>query len=979
MDERLNIGNGEAIFGNRQVSNRGFSLSDFISLSSFRIPDWVQESAWIEHVPFVFWLVEILRPRMIVELGTENGVSYMAFCQAVCRSDLETKCFAIDTWKGDEQTGFYGEEVFETLSRAHQHKYSEFSRLIRSTFDEAAPHFETGSIDLLHIDGLHTYEAVKHDFESWFPKLSSRAVVLLHDTNVRERNFGVFNFWSELRSKWAAFEFFHGNGLGVLGVGPELASELKILFAATEVAALASQIRKIYSHLGSGLSYRQTLEKVQEALKVQGAQLNRELQGRATHISQLEATLSERTNNCAQLNKELQGRATHISQLEAALSERTTHISQLEATLSERTNNCEQLNKELRERTAHLSQLEAKLAKLQVETSERINDSELLRGKIDSMRSSICWRLTWPIRWCHMQLNWGRRTLLKAQPVLKTSEPSIDSPTLHDYFSETFYLSRNPELAATGIRPLRHYLEEGWKEGRSPHPLFDVRWYLEHNQDARAAGVEPLIHYLQYGWKEGRSPHPLFDVKWYLSRNPAVSASGIEPLKHYLDHGWKDRRDPHPLFSVSRYLEENPDARESGIEPLTHYVLFKVKDSRVIASKLVTDAIDSATLVRSRFPNLVPLRVFSASKNQRRVSLITDSISEGSLFGGVGTAIIFSVLLAESWNCPLRIITRTQHPEPGNVKDVLLANNIACKNIEFLFAHIDADQTHVDVSSEDVFVTTSWWTTWSTVQSVRSHRIIYLLQEDERMFYPEGDEKLRCQETMSNADIHILVNSYLLYQHLVDDGFGNIKQRALWFEPSILDNDGERLPATRDPKKWNFFFYARPVNFRNLFYLGLEVIEKALLDGILDAKDWNFFFAGKDLTRLALNGSIEPALIQNVKWSQYKKVVKSMDLGLSLMSTPHPSYPPLDLAASGCVVVTNTFGVKTNLEAYSANIVCGPPTIEGLTNALKKAMPLVYDPIRRQQNCATDQILRDWRTSFERALDHLSRELWGSR
>ena len=33
-----------------------------------------------------------------------------------------------------------------------------------------------------------------------------------------------------------------------------------------------------------------------------------------------------------------------------------------------------------------------------------------------------------------------------------------------------------------------------------------------------------------------------------------------------------------------------------------------------------------------------------------------------------------------------------------------------------------------------------------------------------------------------------------------------------------------------------------------------------------------------------------------------------MDLGLSLMASPHSSYPPLDLAAAGAVVVTNTFG-----------------------------------------------------------------------
>ena len=144
-------------------------------------------SAWCGHIPFAHWVIGALLPRVFVELGTHTGVWYAAFCLAVQRERLDTRCYAVDTWEGDEQAGYYGEEVFTELRRHHDERFGAFSTLLRCTFDEAVEHFTDRSVDLLHIDGLHTYEAVRHDFETWQPKLSDRAIVLFHDTNCTAR------------------------------------------------------------------------------------------------------------------------------------------------------------------------------------------------------------------------------------------------------------------------------------------------------------------------------------------------------------------------------------------------------------------------------------------------------------------------------------------------------------------------------------------------------------------------------------------------------------------------------------------------------------------------------------------------------------------------------------------------------------------------------------------------------------------------
>jgi len=196
------------------------------------------------------WLIEALRPKRFVELGTHTGVSYCAACEIVKACNLATQCYAVDTWKGDEHAGFYGEEIFVELDAYHASRYSGFSRLVRSTFDDALRHFEDGSIDLLHIDGMHTYEAVKHDFESWRRKLTASAIILFHDTNVRERGFGVFRFWAEVSMEQVSFEFLHGHGLGVLALGGVPSGDVGSLFAASATEEESAAVRQAFAHLG---------------------------------------------------------------------------------------------------------------------------------------------------------------------------------------------------------------------------------------------------------------------------------------------------------------------------------------------------------------------------------------------------------------------------------------------------------------------------------------------------------------------------------------------------------------------------------------------------------------------------------------------------------------------------------------------------------------------------------------------------------
>jgi len=231
----------------------------------FANPERKAPSAWIEHVPFAMLLIDLIRPHTLVELGTYLGTSYCAFCQAVQELDIDCLCYAVDTWQGDEHGGFYGPGILADLREHHDARYSSFSQLVPTQFDDALPMFTAGSVDLLHIDGYHTYDAVRHDFEAWLPKMSRSGVVILHDIAERGGDFGVWRLWDELKERYPQHvELLHGHGLGVVAVGEVVPEGFRQLVDVP--LAHWPALRELFRELGSRIEVRQEANSLREQL-----------------------------------------------------------------------------------------------------------------------------------------------------------------------------------------------------------------------------------------------------------------------------------------------------------------------------------------------------------------------------------------------------------------------------------------------------------------------------------------------------------------------------------------------------------------------------------------------------------------------------------------------------------------------------------------------------------------------------------------
>ena len=84
--------------------NCNFDITNYTAAFEYlnRTPRILQPTSWVGHIPFAFFAMEILRPKTLVELGVYVGNSFCAFCQAKQSLNLDTKCYGVDSWHGDD-------------------------------------------------------------------------------------------------------------------------------------------------------------------------------------------------------------------------------------------------------------------------------------------------------------------------------------------------------------------------------------------------------------------------------------------------------------------------------------------------------------------------------------------------------------------------------------------------------------------------------------------------------------------------------------------------------------------------------------------------------------------------------------------------------------------------------------------------------------------------------------------------------------
>lgn len=182
-------------------------------------------SAWKGHRKFADWLIRHMKPKQVVDLGVDFGYSTFVFAKAA-REIGAGRITGVDLFLGDEQTGDRDTHQI-VLGLVDQFQFDNIE-IIKAEFGELASRW-TRKIDILHIDGLHTYDAVSSDFNNWAKFVRKSGVVLFHDINVPLPGYEVVEFFRELKGGYKLY-FMHSFGLGIYTKDKNLYKAIKKAF-----------------------------------------------------------------------------------------------------------------------------------------------------------------------------------------------------------------------------------------------------------------------------------------------------------------------------------------------------------------------------------------------------------------------------------------------------------------------------------------------------------------------------------------------------------------------------------------------------------------------------------------------------------------------------------------------------------------------------------------------------------------------------
>lgn len=376
-----------------------------------------------------------------------------------------------------------------------------------------------------------------------------------------------------------------------------------------------------------------------------------------------------------------------------------------------------------------------------------------------------------------------------------------------------------------------------------------------------------------------------------------------------------------------------------------------------------------------------PLNLAPERGGAARVNLLIPEINFNSFYGGYMAKFNLARKLMDRGHAVRLVVVDPCVYEPDRLREAVQSY----AGLEDIFDRVEVayqgDRRQVlPVGEADRFIATTWWTAYlarDAVARIGGPPFVYLIQEYEPFTFPMGSYAAMAEHSYAFPH-HALFSSGLLRDYFRRQAIGVFDGRpgediAAHFENAIVRYDEAEVDAAlartgrgAEEGKRKLLFYARPEAHatRNMFEVAFLALARAIEAGAFEG-DWEFHGIGSSHGHIDLPGGNRLKMLGKFRLTEYRQALLRYDLGLSLMYTPHPSLLPLDMAAAGMVVVTNTCMNKTGeaLSGLSGNLIGAEPHIAGVAEGLKQASVRLEDSPSRRSGARVNWA-RSWDESF---------------
>ena len=335
-------------------------------------------------------------------------------------------------------------------------------------------------------------------------------------------------------------------------------------------------------------------------------------------------------------------------------------------------------------------------------------------------------------------------------------------------------------------------------------------------------------------------------------------------------------------------------------------------------------------------------REYQLDDNKIRINLLVPSINKQDVFGGIATALKFFFEFINSSSYYARIIVTDAAVDLNNIVEISNFNLISSEENSNIKNQIidfgDRYNKTIPVDKNDIFIATAWWTAYTIYPIIQwqnktynvNNALLYFIQDYEPGFYPWSSRYLLADSTYK-LDINTIAifNSELLMNYFKENKYTFYKE--LYFNPVLNENLKKFLLKEKNnyKRKKQLLVYGRPSVQRNAF----EVIILALKKWVSEQPDideWNIISAGEEFSPIELGHNKQLVSLGKLSLEEYAKTMLETMVGVSLMVSPHPSYPPLEMSTFGIKTITNCYSEK-DLSSFNSNIIslenCSPSCI----------------------------------------------------